>query len=688
MVTQYNFTKLLRDRTQELGDAILYRHLHDSRLEADHPTLSYTALDARARAIGQWLVDQGQQGAPVLLVFSPGLPFIEALFGCFYAGSVAVPVSPPDPTRMQQGLTRLAAIVSDAGASVALTDRLVHTAIQSLPASMTQVDGLTWTPVDSIADDLASGWQDPNLSSEDIALVQYTSGSTGQPKGVTLSHANLIANQHLIQSGFGHEVDTIRGHGGDFGVTWLPLFHDMGLVGHVFQPLFIGATSNFMSPIAFLRRPAYWLEAITRFRPYTTGAPDFGYRLTARKVTDAVFETLDLSSWQVAYSGAEPVRLESLEGFSRRFAPAGFAPKSLYPTYGLAESTLFVTGGEAGTGIHTQEVDAAALSRNEVVVADEDARGVRTLVGCGRPHLETDVQIVDPETCKVQSAGQIGEVWVRGDSVAQGYWKAPEKTEAVFRAHTDTGQGPYLRTGDLGFFHEGQLFVTGRQKDLIILRGRNLYPQDIENAIDGLHPALRPGCCAAFSVEANGEEGLVVLQEARPGGYDPDDLVSDIRRALLRKEGLRAHAVVLLPPKSLLKTSSGKIRRRACRDAFLARTLRPMAEDIESGAEARALVISLEEFRQLPAETRAATLRDSLSAALAQHLGLPLSDVVTDQPLKDTGIDSMSLVDLTLDVDRQLGVEVDFAWLDDGASLDQLAIRLNEAIEAPPMTSN
>ena len=438
-----------------------------------------------------------------------------------------------------------------------------------------------------------------------------------------------------------------------------------------------------MSPIALLRRPAYWLEAITRFRPYTTGAPDFGYRLATRKVTDAVLETLDLSSWHVAYSGAEPVRLESLDGFSKRFASVGFAPKAIYPTYGLAEATLFVTGGDAGTGIHTQRVDGDALSRNEVIALDEGARGARTIVGCGRAHLDTHVEIVDPETHAICAEGQIGEVWVQGDSVAQGYWKAPEKTEVTFNAHTDQGVGPFLRTGDLGFFHEGHLFVTGRQKDLIILRGRNLYPQDIENCIDGLHPALRPGCCAAFSVETNGEEGLVVLQEAKPGGYDPDDLVNDIRRALLRKEGLRTHAVVLLPPKSLLKTSSGKIRRRACREAFLSRALRPMAETVEMPTGAQTQVISLEEFEQLPVDTRAGTLRDSLSAALAHHLGLPLSDVVTDQPLKDTGIDSMSLVDLTLDVDRQLGVEIDFTWLDEGASLEELADRLIEAIEAP-----
>ena len=241
-MTKQTLTHLLCDRADELGDAILYRQLHDSRLDATHPTLSYTGLDARARAIGQWLISQGQQGTPVLLVFAPGLPFIEALFGCFYAGAIAVPVSPPDPTRMQQGLARLTAIVADAQATVALTDRMVYTAIQSLPESMTRTGGLTWTPVDTINADLAGTYSTPNLSSEDTALIQYTSGSTGQPKGVTLSHGNLMANQRLIQSGFGHAVDVIRGHDGDFGVSWLPLFHDMGLVGHVLQPLYIGAT--------------------------------------------------------------------------------------------------------------------------------------------------------------------------------------------------------------------------------------------------------------------------------------------------------------------------------------------------------------------------------------------------------------------------------------------------------------
>ena len=679
-MTTSTLTSLLRERREELGDALLYRQLHDRDLEREHPALSYADLDVRARAIGQWLNAQGSKGKPVLLVFSPGLGFIEALFGCFYAGALAVPVSPPDPTRMDQGMARLKAIVHNAGATIALTDRLVHAASKNLPPALTQVDGLTWTPVDSIDSSQAALWTDPNLSGEDLALVQYTSGSTGEPKGVCLSHANLMDNQRLIQSGFGHDVDAVRGHDGDFGVTWLPLFHDMGLVGHVFQPLFIGATSNFMSPLAFLRRPAHWLEAVSRYRSYTSGAPDFGYRLAARKVSDEVLDTLDLSAWKVAYSGAEPVRLESLMSFASRFESAGFSASAIYPTYGLAEATLFVAGGQQGTGAMTLSVDAQALSQNQVVKASPETKSARTLVGCGAPHLDTEVHIVNPESLERCAEGEIGEVWVQGQSVAQGYWKAPEITEALFNAKDAEGKGPFLRTGDLGFTKEGQLYVTGRHKDLIILRGRNLYPQDIENCIDGAHASLRPGCCAAFSVDTPEGEGLVILQEIRPGGDDPDEVINVIRRRLLRSEGLRPHAVVLLPPKAILKTSSGKIRRRACKQAFIEGTLRPILDDIDTQSASRARVLSLEEVMQRDSDLRQEALLSSLQGALASHLGVSVGEVDTQVPLQDSGLDSMTLVDLTFDIDRQLGVEVDFAWLEGGTSLDGLTRILLESL--------
>ena len=675
-------SSLLRSQADLLGDAVLYRQLHDRDLNRVHPTLSYNALDERARAIAHWLSERKVKGQPVLLVFSPGLGFIEALFGCAYAGAIAVPVSPPDPTRMDQGMARLQAIVSDAEATIALCDALVGAAIKTLPESVAKPNGLTWFNVADIETAQAEAWRAPEERSSDLALIQYTSGSTGEPKGVALSHGNLMDNQRLIQSGFGHEVERIRGHEGDFGVTWLPLFHDMGLVGHVFQPLFIGATSNFMSPLAFLRRPAHWLEAITRYRPFTSGAPDFGYRLAARKVSDAVRETLDLSAWRVAYSGAEPVRLESLRAFASRFESAGFSPRALYPTYGLAEATLFVTGGAQGEGAQTLSVDGKALKGDAVLPCEANASGARTLVSCGWSHHETRVKIVNPETLNPCGPSQIGEVWVQGESVAQGYWKAPEKSAELFQATTSEGDGPFLRTGDLGFIREGRLYVTGRQKDLIILRGRNLYPQDIENCIDGAHEALRPGCCAAFSVDTREGEGLVIVQEVRPGAGDPDEVIGTIRRRLLRLEGLRPHAVVLVAPRTLLKTSSGKIRRRACRDAFLQGALRPILDDVALGGEASGRVMPLESLMEQPQGLQAEALLSSLQLALGGHLGLSATEVSTTLPLEDTGLDSMTLVDLTLEIDRQLGVEVDYAWLEGGATLRDLSSSLLGALRS------
>ncbi|MEA2691749.1 MAG: hypothetical protein QOJ16_1136, partial [Acidobacteriota bacterium] len=479
---------LLRSRAADAADRTEYLFLANGEVESER--LSAAALDARARAIAARLAETAAAGDRALLLFPPGLDFIAAFFGCLYAGVIAVPAYPPRPGR---GGERLAAIAGSCRPAAVLTTAEL---LGRLRAGATDAAGLAaarWLAVDAVATEAGELWRDPGVGPETAAFLQYTSGSTAEPKGVVVTHGNLLHNERMIQEGFGQSAASVI-------VGWLPLHHDMGLIGNVLQPLYCGARCILMSPLAFLQRPEVWLRAISRYRATTSGGPNFAYELCLRKVGEAARAELDLASWSVAYNGAEPVRAETLERFAAAFAPAGFRRAAFYPCYGLAEATLYVTGGEVGTAPPIRAFDG------------------RPLVGCGTARLGQSVRIVDPESRRPAAPGEIGEIWVAGPSVAQGYWGLPEASAAVFGAHI-AGEDPalpFLRTGDLGFLDAGELFVTGRLKELIILRGRNHYPQDIEITALASHGALRPGGAAAFAVEAAGEGGgeeLVVAVE-------------------------------------------------------------------------------------------------------------------------------------------------------------------------------
>jgi acyl-CoA synthetase (AMP-forming)/AMP-acid ligase II len=663
---------LLFAQAERFDHAVLYRHIGDD-LSAAHPSLTYAGLCERAMDIGHWLHTRGAEDKAVLLVFSPGLAFVEALFGCFCAGAIAVPVSPPDPRRLDQGMERLRAVASASGSTLVLTDDLVGNAMDGLSESYAWIAQVERMAVAEIGLDLGRTWTPVDVQPEQVALVQYTSGSTGTPKGVMITHANVLDNQRQIRDGFGHDPEMIRARDGDFGVTWLPLFHDMGLIGHVLQPLFIGATSNFMSPLTFLRNPMSWLEAIAHFRAHTSGAPNFGYGLCVRKASLDRISDLDLGSWRVAYCGAEPVHHKTLQSFARHCAEAGFRAEALYPTYGLAEATLFVTGGRSCSGIRKMCVDATALSDARVVEVQDFQGHGRILVGCGATREGTDIFVVDPVTQVFCSAGDIGEVWVRGGSVAAGYWRDPDATESTFLAHTVCGKGPFLRTGDLGFVRDGQLYVTGRRKDLIILGGTNVYPQDVEACVEASHSALRPGCCAAFSIPVDEHEALVVCQEVRPGEEDFHAVALAIRRRLVRHEGLRPHALVLLDVHSLPKTSSGKVRRQACRQAFLGDELAERHRDTLERSARGGQLISWEELRVLPVETWRSVLTESLQEMLSSRLALPSADLPIDVAFESLAVDSLAVSELASQVERQLGITVDLFWLHPRATLQEVA---------------
>ncbi|MBW4613208.1 MAG: fatty acyl-AMP ligase [Desmonostoc vinosum HA7617-LM4] len=563
-----NLVELLRYRTQIQPDQRAYTFLRDG--ETEEISLTYSELDQKARSLATYLQSQKATGERALLLYPPGLEFIVAFFGCLYAGVVAVPVYPP---KRNQSLSRLRAIASDAQTTIALTVSSTLTQIQSQFAQEPEFANMPLLATDSIAIDGASDWQQVPVDRDTLAFLQYTSGSTGTPKGVMVSHGNLLQNSADIDLGWEHTSNSVM-------VTWLPTFHDMGLIYGVIQPLYKGFPCYMMSPTSFMERPSCWLQAISRYKATHSAAPNFAYDLCVRKISPEQRCSLDLSSWRMALNGAEPVRADIIKLFTQAFQPYGFDEVAFCPGYGLAEATLKVTAVRKKSQPVFCTVKADALAMNLVLDTTGDEQGV-TLVGCGWTEIDTKIVIVNPQSLTQCSLEQVGEIWVSGSTVAQGYWRRPEQTQETFQAYlTDTGEGPFLRTGDIGFIKDGELFVTGRIKDVMIIRGRNHYPQDIELVVQQSHPALRPSCGAAFTVEVNGEERLVVVQEVERTWLrklDVKMVARAICKAVVQQHELHVYAIALIRTGSIPKTSSGKIQRSACRTKFLDRTLDALA---------------------------------------------------------------------------------------------------------------
>jgi acyl-CoA synthetase (AMP-forming)/AMP-acid ligase II len=541
-----------------------YTFLPDGLKEG--PGLTYGELDRQARALAASLAPHSTPGDRALLLYPQSLEFIVAFFGCLYAGIVAIPAYPPRPN--QSGL-RIFAIAEDAKPRLALTTSALLTRSQAQFAQAGRIAPMHWISTDEGTADLLGEWLPPEVNGDTLAYLQYTSGSTATPKGVTVTHSNLLHNLFDLDEGWEHTPESIL-------VTWLPTFHDMGLVYGILEPLYRGFHCFLMPPLAFLQHPARWLRAISDRRATHSVGPNFAYELCVRKVKPEERVGLDLSSWVAAVNGAEPVRRETLERFRDMFAPCGFRWKAFCPGFGLAEATLKVTATRSADDPVFCSVEADSLEKHRIKECSPSQPGGRTFVGCGRAEGETGVAIVNPETLTLCARDEVGEIWVSGPSLTRGYWGRPEETSATFWARlSGTGDGPFLRTGDLGFQQNGVLYVTGRLKDLIIIRGQNHYPQDIELTVAQCHPALRRGCGIAFSVDARGEERLIIVQEAGLDHENPqsDELVKTIRQAVAEGHELQAYSVVLLKPGAIPKTSSGKVQRQACRIAYLAGTL-------------------------------------------------------------------------------------------------------------------
>ena len=684
--------EMLNARAATFADRAAFKFYEDDQQSR---TVTYAQLDATAKRIAVGLRRQIPRGAGIALVFPPGLAFIENFFGCLYAGLVPIPATYPKPRRPSP---RLSAIVADAQpAAILTTERVYETCGQiQTPDNLHK---RLWLTSESFEDEDAALWQHPQTTVEDIAFLQYTSGSTKEPRGVAVSHENISCNLEMIRLGFDLDVNKHA-----IGVSWLPAYHDMGLIGGILESLYVGGTTILMSPLSFLQRPARWLRAISDHRAVISGGPNFAYELCLRKIKPEELDGLDLSTWQVAFSGAEPIRATTLRKFAEKFAPYGFSDSAYYPCYGLAEATLLVTGGLGPGNISTCKVLASSLQDGGEIVSvgtEKSEQNCLEFVGCGGPLLGEEVRIVDPESCKPLGDNQVGEIWIRGRNVARGYFNTPLSDDSAFagrladlgrcgeaycaqdtnaqEADTSVSERTYLRTGDLGFLRNGSLYVTGRKKELLIIRGRNHYPHDIEATVQLVHDKLIPGGGAAFTIDADDESTLVIVQEVDRSttASDHEEMLKEIRRAVTTEHDVFVHEVILIRMGSLPRTTSGKVRYAEVRRQYLEKdfsvvarwsTAEKPATAETNRVEVRTSVIDVRRLQSLAEgadqEKLALEIQENLMEWLRQTVDSDENELEPGRPLAEIGLDSMAAMELIGHLEGGLGLKLSptVAW--------------------------
>ncbi|MCW3465037.1 fatty acyl-AMP ligase [Chitinophaga nivalis] len=544
---------LLSQHGTAMPDKTAFTFVTDGEEAAE--VISFGALDHYARKIAANLQLQAAAGKSILLLFQPGINYIASFLGCIYAGCIPVPAYPP---RNNKHLERISSIIADAEAAFIFCDNTIAARIKQLKAGTELIAPQIRILEMEDLQDIGDNWVKPDIQPGDIAFLQYTSGSTAQPKGIIVTHENLWYNEMVIRQAFVHDENTVV-------AGWLPLYHDMGLIGNVLQPLYLGVPCVLISPFHFVQQPLRWLKIISKYKATSSGAPSFGYQYCVDKITDDQLTGIDLRSWSLAYNGSEPVNYETIRAFSQKFAACGFREEAFYPCYGLAEATLMVTGGSKQEKVKVLHVEEESMREQTVRLQEAGGATAKDIVSCGSTWNDHEVKIVAVAESRTCGELEVGEVWVAGNSVTRGYWRNPEQTREGFENYLESDGARYMRTGDLGFLYQGELYITGRIKDLIIIRGRNYYPQDIENELESAHPALIKNGGVVF-VSHRKPEQLVVVHEIN---HNYENLAVEavgqaIISAVSAGTGLRVQDVVLVKRMSVPKTSSGKKQRIRC----------------------------------------------------------------------------------------------------------------------------
>jgi len=632
---------ILRRRAEIQKDELLYTFLADGENEKDK--YSYQKLDHQAKAIAAEIQKVAKKGDRVLMLYPAGMEYIASLYGCFYSGAIAIPAYPP---RRNRNFFRIQSIINNSGATIAMTTKSIYNLIDRNFADEESLKNIKWIIFEDIDLENAKGWLNPNLIPDDLAILQYTSGSTGTPKGVMVSHGNVMANSEFIRIAFEYKQHN------SLAVSWLPSFHDMGLIGCTFQSLYAGYPTVFMPPVAFLQKPENWFKAVTKYKGTSIGAPNFSYDYCTEKISEEELINYDLSNLDNVFCGAEPIRKETFVNFTEKFKTSGFLKNAFYPCYGLAEGTLIVTGGNNSEEPKYINIDSSTLEKNKIKILEKETENSQSFVSCGHAWTDTKVVLVNPETFEKCKVDEVGEIWVQGSSVCKGYWNNPEETERTFNAYLKDGKtGPFLRTGDLGFFVDDNLYITGRIKDLIIIRGVNHYPNDIEHSIEKCHEALRPNSNAAFSVDINNEERLVIVQELERTymrNLNSEEVFENIRKQISIEFDLQIYAIVLIKTGSIFKTSSGKIQRRACKKAFLENSLNEIASWKQEITETKNI---LEEIPSTINE-----VQEWIINWLSKKLKINKELIDPEKAITSYGLDSLTAVELEQEVNTKFGI--------------------------------
>ncbi|MCG8451184.1 MAG: AMP-binding protein [Pirellulales bacterium] len=653
-----NLGSLLQQRALQFPDRIAFVYEAEN---GETEQWTYRQLQERVLLIAAWLVEQAEPGERALLVYPPGLEFIAGFFGCIYAGILPVPATYPKPRRP---LPRAEAISDDCQPKLVLTHSSVLTSL-NLEQQSPALKNLIWEATDRLDAAPASKFVPAQCATDGLAFLQYTSGSTSDPRGVMISHQNILHNLESIRIGFELATAGESAHVPQ-GVFWLPAYHDMGLIGGILTPIYVGGTSYLLAPTTFLRRPLRWLEWLSETQAEISGAPNFGYELAVQKSSAPEREKLDLHNWRLAFCGAEPINPATLHDFATAFAPANFRYSSFYPCYGMAEVTLLVTGGQGAAEPKILHVDRKELASSRAVPVEDSHSHAQAFVGCGHSLDSQTLKIVEPQARQSMPDGQVGEIWVRGGSVARGYWNQEELNKETFEATLTAEESePFLRTGDLGFCWNGELFVTGRLKDVIIIRGRNYYPQDIERTAMEAHPAVDQG--VAFAIPGDRQEQLVVVHQVRREHRkaDMNEVLRAMREAIVTEYEIDPTHVVLIRPVSLPITSSGKVQRNRCRGQFLADELAVIAQwqgtddpDAQPAETSLAQPTFLEKLPHVGQKQLAAEVQSWLIDWLTQRAHLNPGVMQPSTPFAELGIDSLTAVEISQELDQVLGLQL------------------------------